>query len=455
MSEVMEEDVKIGSSGQQGLRVDVIGFGSRGDVQPMAALVYGLQAAGHRARLISHTNFAPLAELHGIDFAPIRIDSREIVESDAGREWLSGGTAARPFLTRFARLLSEATHTTVHDAWTAIQADPPDVIVSNGTAIFAGASLAEKLGVPYVRADLQPTEMTRALPSTLVSPAPTWLHKIGGAGLYNLISHGWSGWTIWNGTREATNRARVEVLGLPPWARLGPIGELQRHGWPVLCAYSDAVVEKPFEWADNVHITGYWTLPASETWTPPEELTAFLESGPLPICVTFGSMLGPEPERVTSAVLAAIERIGRRAILVSGWGGLADVDLPPGVMRLDSAPFEWLFQHVSVVVHHCGAGTTGAALGAGIPSVAVPLYADQPFWARRLSELGVAPPPLLMLDLEAEPLAQAIEAALMDPSVGAAALELGQRLGAEDGVGSAIAILEELVGVSAPTQSSS
>ncbi len=427
------------------MRFDVIGFGSRGDAQPMAALVRGLRTAGHSARLISHSNFADLAELHGLDFAPIDIDTRSLVESEAGREWLSGGTAARPFLTRFSKLISDAMHVTFRDTWSAINDDPPDAIVANGSAILAGASMAERLGVPFARAELQPMESTRAFPPTYVAPAPAWLRSIRGDGLYNLAAHAWSGLTVWKGTREATNLARAEVLGLPPWSWTAPLGAMQRQGWPILCAFSEAIVPRPFEWSKNVHVTGYWTLPASDAWAPPAELTAFLDAGPKPICVTFGSMLGPDPQATTAAVLGAIERVQRRAILVSGWGGLAQSDLPPGVICIDSAPFDWLFQHVSAVVHHAGAGTTGAALRAGRPSIAVPLYADQPFWARRIHELGAGPAPLPMPTLSAEPLALAIETAIMDPKIAGSAAMLGERIRAEDGVGDAIRVLEGLI----------
>lgn len=428
------------------MRIDVIGFGSRGDAQPLAALVRGLSRAGHAARLVTHANFEDLARAHGLSFAPLRADSRAIVESPAGREWLAGGTELRPFVSRFAALLSEGMELMLQDTWAATRDDPPDVIASNGSAMFAAVSIAERLDVPFARIDLQPTEPTRAFPATYAAPPPGWVRAVRGEGLYNLGTHFYGASSVWRGTRAASNRARAAVLDLPPWGPLAPLGTLRRRDWPVLCAFSEAVVPRPFEWDDHIHVTGYFALPASEGWTPPPPLAEFLASGPRPICVTFGSMLGPDPAATTAAVLGAIERLQRRAILVSGWGGLGEADLPPGVIRIDSAPFEWLFEHVSTVVHHAGAGTTAAALRAGRPAVTVPLYADQPFWARRVHELGAGTAPLPMPTLRADELAIAIEAAIMDPSIAAAAGRIGEQLRGEDGVGAAIRALEGLAG---------
>jgi hypothetical protein len=49
---------------------------------------------------------------------------------------------------------------------------------------------------------------------------------------------------------------------------------------------------------------------------------------------------------------------------------------------------------LAAVVHHGGTGTTGAAVASGRPQVVCPFVADQPFWARRMHLLGVAPLPI-------------------------------------------------------------
>ena len=108
---------------------------------------------------------------------------------------------------------------------------------------------------------------------------------------------------------------------------------------------------------------------------------------------------------------------------------------------IDAAPFDWLFPRVAAVVHHGGAGTTGAGLAAGKPSVIVPFFADQPFWAWRVAALGAGPQPILKRQLTAERLAAAITEATTSPAIRARADALGRQIRAEDGIGEVVAFL--------------
>ncbi|HEX2907841.1 MAG TPA: nucleotide disphospho-sugar-binding domain-containing protein [Phototrophicaceae bacterium] len=113
------------------------------------------------------------------------------------------------------------------------------------------------------------------------------------------------------------------------------------------------------------------------------------------------------------------------------------------MLRLDSAPHDWLFERVSAVVHHGGAGTTGAGLRAGQPSLIVPFTADQPFWGQRVVALGVGPAPIPRQRLTAENLSAAIEHLLNDQAIRDRAAKLGQAIRAENGITNAITAIEE------------
>ena len=97
----------------------------------------------------------------------------------------------------------------------------------------------------------------------------------------------------------------------------------------------------------------------------------------------------------------------------------------------------------AAVVHHAGAGTTGAGLRAGVPAVPVPVLVDQPFWAERLHRLGVAPPPLPMNELSTDTLTDALRACLERPSYRERAAVLARRIGAEDGAGAVLELLAQ------------
>jgi UDP:flavonoid glycosyltransferase YjiC (YdhE family) len=100
---------------------------------------------------------------------------------------------------------------------------------------------------------------------------------------------------------------------------------------------------------------------------------------------------------------------------------------------------------MAAVVHHGGAGTTAAGLRSGVPSIVVPFFADQPFWARRVQRLGVGPKPVPRGRLSAETLADAIQTALTDQPLRQRAAALGAQLRAEDGVGNGVAALEAIM----------
>ena len=210
--------------------------------------------------------------------------------------------------------------------------------------------------------------------------------------------------------------------------------------WPMIAGYSPAVFPKPTDWPAWVHVTGYWFLNAEAGWQPPAALVDFLQAGPAPVYIGFGSMAGRNPEQRAETAIKALERSGQRGILLTGWGGLQAGDLPDFVFAVDSVPHDWLFPQMAAVVHHGGAGTTAAGLRAGAPTVIVPFFGDQPFWGRRVAELGVGTRPIAQKQLSVERLAAAIRTAACDLDMRRRAQELSQRIGREDGIGRAVEV---------------
>lgn len=159
--------------------------------------------------------------------------------------------------------------------------------------------------------------------------------------------------------------------------------------------------------------------------------------------VGFGSMLAKDPETFTKAMLDGLHRSGRRAVLATGWGALRPSRVPETVHVLDQAPHSLLLPRTAVAVHHGGVGTVAAAIRAGVPQAIRPFMGDQPFWARRVHELGIAAPPLTGR-LTADRLAAAIDDAAAKAD---AARDLAARVNAEDGVAAAVARIERVAAV--------
>jgi UDP:flavonoid glycosyltransferase YjiC (YdhE family) len=314
-----------------------------------------------------------------------------------------------------------------------------ELIAAGIGGLFIGLALAEKLDVPFMQAHLVPFTPTGDFPGVLL---PVALPRLG-AGV-NRLSHHMVRQVMWQGSRAADNVARREVLHLPATPLSGPFNSARWRELPVLYGFSSTVIPRPADWDGQTHITGYWFLDSPADWTPPPALSAFLQDGPPPVYVGFGSMASRQPEETAALVLRALAETRQRAVMLSGWAGLRADQLPPSVLMVESVPHDWLFPRVSAVVHHGGAGTTAAGLRAGVPSILIPFFGDQAFWAERVRTLGVGPEPIPRRKLTAERLAEAIRQAVTDEALRRHAVELGATIRAEDGVGRAAALIDTL-----------
>ena len=197
----------------------------------------------------------------------------------------------------------------------------------------------------------------------------------------------------------------------------------------------------PADFLSNHKITGVWHL-VSPTYDPPSELVDFLEAGPPPVIITFGSMGGSNGRETTKILIEAVRKVKQRAIIQAGWGQLGTQETLSDIYCAEYVPHQWLFPQGSCVVHHGGAGTTASACRAKIPSVVVAHSADQPYWGKRLSDLGVAPRHLHRRNLTPERLAKRIRQVLETPEMTARAQVLGEQMETEDGLTAAVDLIE-------------
>jgi sterol 3beta-glucosyltransferase len=197
-------------------------------------------------------------------------------------------------------------------------------------------------------------------------------------------------------------------------------------------------------------VTGYWFLDTPADWQPQAELRAFLDAGPPPVYVGFGSMATRDPAGLTEVVVQALARTGQRGILLKGWGAIVPERLPETILAIDFVPHDWLFPRVAAVVHHGGAGTTSAGLRAGRPSLIVPFIGDQAFWGRQVYERGLGPRPLEKDRLSIAALTEAITAMLTDQAMRDRAAAMGEQIRAEDGPANVVRVVEQHVRPSEP-----
>jgi len=418
------------------MHIAILALGSRGDVQPYVALGKGLKEAGHSVRLVTHQNFEKLVQSHTLEFWNMRGNVQDVIESPEMRELLEKGN----FLAITRRTAKEAERAALQWAEDGLAAcQGADLIITGIGSRFIGLALAEKLHLPVLQTYLVPFTPTKTFPSALV---PQSLPNLGGA--FNRITHQLAQQMMWQGSRSGDTLARKQVLGLPPASFFGPKPASSTQALPTLYGFSHHVIPVPTDWSNEHHVTGFWFLDSADDGTPPQDLLTFLEAGSPPVYIGFGSMTTRKPEETTDLVIKALNQTKQRAILASGWGGLQKTELPDSVFMVDSIPHSWLFPRVAAVVHHGGAGTTAAGLRAGVPSIVIPFFADQPYWGQRVADLGVGPAPIPRQKLTAERLAQAIQIAVTDKTMRQRAVDLGSKIQAEDGVGNAVEIIQKI-----------
>lgn len=440
------------------MRITLIALGTRGDVQPAVALALGLERAGHTVRLAAPPLSRDLVVSYGLHYAPLgglpapgpQISSLQTL----GLILRGLGLYAKSLLARGAPpawpvempYLAQL----MEDSWSACQG--AEVVVSPFVTVWV-SHIVEKLSVPHVLWDTHPLTVTRAFPSFFFTGlVPGWLRLadhlprwFGPGGGFNALTHRAVERLAFELGLRLTNAWRQQALGLPPLMSAAPLARAYRSAAAFLYCYSPQVLAEPEDWPPSHHATGYWFTDTPAGWQPAIELERFLAAGPPPVCVGFGSSRDRHPERVTEIVLAALARAGHRGIVLTGRGGMTEVAPSERVYVTDSVPHDWLFPRVAAVVHHAGAGTTGAVLRAGVPSVAVPWWGDMPFWADRLYRLGVSPRPIPKRRLSPARLAAAIRAAVDNGQLRARARAVATLVEAEDGVARAVEIIEASV----------
>lgn len=427
------------------MKVLILTLGTRGDVQPFVALAQQLQQRGHETVLAAPDRFDGLVTGLGVPFAGLDDGPLQILDAgSAVGDVAAGGMRAKLALMRrmpamFSRVLQ--------DCWQVASAGPgagADVIVHNGQVI-AGHHVAEKLGVPAVLALPMPMYVPTAEFPWPGQQFPSWLP----ASMNRLTYAGMKAPAMMFG--RTVDRWRAE-LGLP--RRRGRHDPLKRpDGGPatVLHAVSPAVLPRPTDWPPSTQVTGYWFVRGGQANADSGfDETVLQDTGEPLVFVGFGSMTGTDPAETTRVVLEALRLAGVRGLLATGWGGLHELPSTRDVFVTGEIPHETVFPQMAAVVHHGGAGTTAATVRAGVPQVVCPFVGDQPYWGRRMQQLGVAPEPIAQPRLTASALAAAIRRAVTDQAMSDAARRLGEQVRSENGVATAVELLEQVEGLRAP-----
>lgn len=411
---IVDPDSFIKKGSPANMTIGLLCVGTTGDLNPFMAIALKLQDQGHRVRLATHAEYRDKVLSRGLEFYPLGGDPKALSEfmvKSKGSILPSLGSANDAL--EMVPMLKEI----VYSTWKAMsQPDPessqafrPDALIANPPA-YGHIHIAEKLQIPLIMTIPQPWIKTKAFAHPLSA------------------SHYKRSWSKRNELTYALIR-HVEWVGIKYW--INPfrhsIGLNTMHyeqykqyvtQSPYLFTWSPHLIPKPKDWGDKVDIVGTVRLPEDHliaSYDPSDELQTFLNAGPAPIFIGFGSMVMSSPERLRKMIFQAAVQANRRVILQSGWTDFSKGSTPPeNVFVIGRAPHSWLFEKVSAVVHHGGAGTTAAGLYAGKPTFIVPFFGDQFFWGQAVMRAKVGVKPKTVSKLTTAYLVKAFQALTSD-----------------------------------------
>ena len=408
------------------MRIVVVGWGTTGDVYPVLALAERLLERGHQVRACAPAIYRDKILEIGAEFYEIRVE----FDLAAFHTAMDTIIPKRDPLAMLRLIVEEGVvrrgEQWYRDCLTAMKG--ADLIICHSVDIPAQEA-AIRNEIPWLTVTYCPA-IIKSL-DFAPYPFPNW------GRVCNAIIWKVAQLRLTSSVDALFNQFIVSVGGKPR-AFVLLDGMYSPHlnliaASPILCP--------PADFPPNHKFTGVWHL-TSPTYVPPPELVAFLEAGPPPVIITFGSMGGSNGRETTEILMDAVRRTNQRAIIQAGWGQLGTQKTVPNIFCTTYVPHQWLFPQGSCVVHHGGAGTTASVCRAKVPSVVVAHNADQPYWGKRLSDLGVAPKFMHRRNLTAKRLAKRIQKVLDTPAMKTRSQILGTQMESEDGLTTAVEMIE-------------
>ena len=388
-------------------------IGVRGDIQVFLALAKELNNEGHEATVALNKKFLKLAESYGLNCYSLE------GKADDGTNELQEIMKAKTTMEA-AKLGTNFFFKGVRGQTKTLQELCPlyDLIIGYGSFGLAEADKADK---PFISVVIDPTMAEKKFSKNMRLNMGLIMEKIA---LYFFMGREYE-------------EFRKEIAAPPSSKSNNPL--------LILLPMSQYVIIESDNWTSRNVISGYWYLETASTYSPPKDLQEFIQKGEKPIFISFGSAGWSEEDNISllKILFEGVQQAGVRAIILNN--EIYADEIPDNIYLVQEIPFDWLFDHVSCVVHHCGLGTTAEVLKAGLPSIPVPHMIDQFAWADRIHSLGVATDPIPRKELTVEKLSMVIAEALENPRMKENAKKLGQKIRNEKGLKNAVRAIESAI----------
>jgi UDP:flavonoid glycosyltransferase YjiC (YdhE family) len=354
------------------MRFVVAVHGTRGDVEPCAAVSLELLSRGHDVAVAVPPNLIPFVEKAGVAPAvSYGVDSQQQLDADIFRKYWkiqNPVTALRELREYITQGWAE-----MNTTLTALS-DGADLILTGTTYQEVAANVAEYYGVPLAALHYFP-----ARPNSQVLPVPL---------PSRVIRSAWTvaEWVHWRALKEAEDAQRRE-LGLPK-ATVRAVRRIVEGGALEIQAYDELFFPGlTAEWGDSRPLVGAMTLELGTDTD--DEVASWIAAGKAPIYFGFGSMPVQSPAGAVAMITKVCAELGERALICSGVWDLDDMPEAEHVKLVRAVNHAAVFPMCRAVVHHGGSGTTAASVRAGVPTVILWVGADQPFWASQINRLKV------------------------------------------------------------------
>jgi sterol 3beta-glucosyltransferase len=421
------------------MKMTLIAYGTRGDVQPFVCLGWALQQRGHEVKVAAPLNMAALVSAAGLGYCPLPADAQALLDTKDAQRMLANGKIRALFawIGELERELAAPIRAALYEACASAEAMVVHPLTGDRAAAFGAARRA-----PVVPLCFYPVPPSRRFASPFIT-----LHNLG---FLNRLTHKLFLDMLWKSSRDEAAALRRE-LGVAP-AATSYVRETQRRGLLTLLAYSEALVPRPDDWGPHNVICGSIVMPealkqqASEHGLP-ADLLAWLDQGPAPVFLGFGSMPVLNVEAMLATARTALAAVGARGVVGAGWSRFVETD--DSTLRMVGAvDHSALFARCRAAVHHGGSGTTHASLRAGLPTLVCSVFADQPFWGARCRRLGVGDA-IPFARLDAARLTAGLRKVL-NPEVHLRARALGDTLSRERALDTVVELLERRLPTASP-----
>ncbi|MDX2191198.1 MAG: glycosyltransferase [Bacteroidota bacterium] len=411
------------------MKISLVTYGSRGDVEPFIALGIGFLKKGHEVTLAAPFQFAAYIESHGIKAIPLAGDVKAILHSDKGKELLSQTNSLKVI-----KMISDQLYDLRHDLWKGLKtaAEGADIVVVSTIILHHMATLAQKYNLPVVAIQLNPPIVpTGKFPFMDIFSFNLKFPFLNYLTYHLLLKFAWA-----HVLPEITEHRAT--LQLPPIST-SYIKYYEIEKVPFIHTISPSVIPRPTDW-EAQHIMSGYLFKEEINNNISSDVENWLLKGDPPVYFGFGSMPIPNPQEAIDMIQELVATLRIRAIVVAGFTNLKPFE-NEHVKIISEANHVWLFPKCSCIVHHGGAGTSAATFRSGKPSVVCSFFGDQPTWGRLATQMGTGVH-LSFHKLTAKKLGKAVQRVTKPSYIKNAAI-LSEKINRENGVETAIAHIEK------------